>query len=130
MLKKQADHVAQLLPQADGSYLERRYCENVREIYQFLSTASLATFNYSRIDSLSAELNEILHALERLPEGVFKDLIQVIDSLSEARNELRLARFLFDVEEINAVYRLMMRNRSVLRARDILQKTLRVWPLS
>lgn len=128
MLKKKAGHSVELLPRANGRVLEHRNCEIAREIHQTLRASSLDKFTYSRIDSLWDELNGVVHELERLPEAAFKELIEVIDGLSEARNELRLARFLFDVEEVNPVHRLILRNRAVLRGRDILQKTLRVWP--
>lgn len=129
MRKRQARHSVELLPQADGKYLEHRYCEDVREIYQTLHTSSLANFTYSWLDACWDELNDLVHELERLPEAAFKEMIEVIDELSEARNELRLARFLFDVEEINPVYRLIMRNRAVRRGSNLLHKALQVWPV-
>jgi hypothetical protein len=70
----------------------------------------------------------VIHHLERLPEAAFRNMIEVIDGLSEARNELRLSRFLFDLEEIHPVHRLLMRNRAVLRGKRIVRKMLLVWP--
>jgi hypothetical protein len=70
------------------------------------------------------DLSAALYELESLPETVSKDLLEVIELLTDARNELRLARFLFDVEEINPVYRLVMRNRAVLRSEHILHKVI------
>ena len=109
--------------------LEHQYCEIVREVYQAIHTSGLDKFTFSLIDALWNDLNLVLHDLERLPGATFKELMEVSEGLSEARNELRLARFLFDVEEINAVYRLIMRNRAVLRGEHILHKILTVWPL-
>jgi len=109
--------------------LEHQYCEIVREVYQAIHTSGLDKFTFSLIDSLWNDLNAALRDLEFLPEAAFKELLEVIEGLTEARNELRLARFLFDVEEINAVYRLIMRNRAVLRGEHILHKVLTVWPL-
>lgn len=129
MLKRQADHSVEVVPQADGKYLEQGHCNLVREIYETLQTSSLDKYTYSWMDSLRDQLNDVVHELEHLPEAEFKELIEVIDDLGEARDELRLALFLFDVEEINPVYRLILRNRAVLRGRDILYKTLRVWPV-
>jgi hypothetical protein len=129
MLKEPAGHSMETLPQADRQYLEHRYCENVREIYQTIHNSSLDNFTPAWIKSLFEELNEIVHELERLPEAAFKELFQVIEGLREARNELRLARFLFEVEEINSVHRLIMRNRAVLRGKNILQSALRFWPV-
>jgi hypothetical protein len=120
MKKKQAGNSVEL---------EHQYCEIVREVYQTIHTSGLDKFTFSLIDSLWNDLNAALHDLERLPEAVFKELLEVIEGLTEARNELRLARFLFDVEEINPVYRLIMRNRAVLRGEHILHKVLAVWPL-
>jgi len=125
MLKEQAGTPEE----RNGQYLEHQHCEIVREIEQTLHTAGLDKFTYAWIESFQEELHDIVHQLECLPETAFKEMIEVIDCLSEARNELRLARFLFEVEEINPVYRLILRNRAVLRGRDILYRTLRFWPL-
>src|SRR5688572_2941709 len=110
MLKEQAGTPEE----RNGRYLEHRHCVIVREIEQTLHTSSLEKFTYSWIDSLREELNAIVHELEILPEEAFKEMIEVIDGLGEARNELRLAMFLFNVEEIHPVHRLVMRNRAVL----------------
>jgi hypothetical protein len=107
--------------------LEYQCCEIVREVYETLHTSGLDKFTFSLIDSLWDDLNMVIHELEHLSEGTFKELLEVIERLTEARNELRLARFLFDVEEINAVYRLILRNRAVLRGEQILHKVLTVW---
>lgn len=109
--------------------LEHQCCEMVREVYQTIHTSSLDKFTYSLIDSLWNDLNIVLYDLGQLPEAAFRELLDVIDGLTEARNELRLTRFLFDVEEINAVYRLIMRNRAVLRGECILHRIVTVWPL-
>lgn len=128
MLKEQAGHSEERLPQVDRQYLEHQSCENVRQVYQTLHISSLDQFTYARIDFFLDELNGIVHELEWVPEPAFQHLIQVLEGLSEARNELRLARFLFSVEEINPVYCLIMRNRAVLRAKNILHAVLLVWP--
>src|SRR5215216_3040274 len=109
--------------------LEHQYCELAREAYQTIYTSGLGKFTFSLIDSLWNDLNVIVHDLEHLPEVAFKGLIEVKDGLSEARNELRLARFLFEVEEINEVRRLVMRNKAILRGENILHKVIEVWPL-
>lgn len=123
MLKEQAGNMV-------DRYLEHRYCENAREVYETIHTSHLDQFTSSWVDTLLNGLNGILYRLDQLPETTFKEMIEGIDRLSEARNELRLARFLFDVEEINPVYRLIMRNRAVLRSEKILHKVLQVWPLA
>jgi hypothetical protein len=110
-------------------YLGYPYCEIIRAVYQTISQCSLDKFTYSLIDSLWNDLNAVVYDLEHLPEASFKELIAVIGGLTQARNDLRLARFLFDVEEINPVYCLIMRNRAVLRGQDVLCKVLLVWPL-
>lgn len=115
--------------EANRTYEEHQHCERVREIHQAIHSSSLDKFTYSRVHSLWEELNDILHALERSPEEAFRELIEVIDGLREARDELRLARFLFDVEEINPVHRLVMRNRAVSRGKALLCKVLQVWPV-
>ena len=120
MRKKQAGHSVEL---------EHQRCEIAREVYQTIHTSGLGKFTYSLIDSLWNDLNAIVHDLERLPEAAFKQLLEVIEGLTEARNELRLACFLFELEEINEVQRLVMRNRAILRGENILHKVMAAWPL-
>jgi hypothetical protein len=129
MFKKQAGTLARLPHQAKRNFLEYQYFEVIRDIYQTIGKCSLRKFTFSLIDSWWNDLNAIVYDLERLPEESYKELIGVISRLTEARNDLRLARFLFSVEEINPVYRLMLRNRAVLRAHSILRKVLLVWQL-
>jgi len=130
MLNKQAGNSVELpRKQANAKYLEHQHCVIAREVYQTIHRSGLDNFTFSLIDSLWNDLNIVIHELNDLPDAVFKELMEVMEGLTEARNELRLARFLFDVEEINAVYRLVMRNRAVLRGKHILHKILTVWPL-
>ncbi|HEX5943528.1 MAG TPA: hypothetical protein VFY66_14690 [Anaerolineales bacterium] len=128
MLKEQAGISIELPPQANGTYLEHQSCETIREVYQSLYRSSLDQFTYPFINALWNTLNDVIHHLERLPEAVFKEMIEVIDGLREARSELRLASFLFDVEEINPIHRLLMRNRAMMRGKQRMQKILLVWP--
>ena len=124
MLKDQASSQA-----ANIKYLEHQYYEIVREIYETIHASGLYKFTFTLIDSLWDDLNAALHELESLPQTEVKELLEVIENLMTARNELRLARFLFDVEEIHPVYRLLMRNRAVLRGESILEKLIQVWPV-
>ena len=128
MLKEQAGNSIELPSQANRTYLDHQSCEIIREVYQSLYRSNPDKFTYSFINSLGNTLNGVIHHLERLPEAAFKELIEVIDELREAHNELRLACFLFDVEEINPLYRLIMRNRAVMRGKHRMQKSLLVWP--
>jgi hypothetical protein len=126
MRKEQAGNSTELLHQANRKQLEHGYCEIIREVYQTIHQFSLDKFTFSFMDSLYNDLNAVVYDLDRLPEEIFKELIEVIIRLREARNELRLARFLFDLEEINPVRRLVMRNKAVLRGKHILHKVLLV----
>src|SRR5215208_4713707 len=127
MINEQADNTAKWVTQANRNTVESRCYEIVREVYQTIARSGLNNFTYSFIDSLWNDLNIVVYELDRLPEPAFKKLIGVIGGLNEARNELRLARFLFDVKEINAVHSLVMRNRAVLRGKDMLCRILQVW---
>lgn len=129
MFKEEAGNSTELPHQATRKYLEKGYCENVREVYEIIDQSGLDRFVFPLIDSLCNDLNAVVYELERLPESTFKDLIDVTGRLAGARNELRLARFLFDVEEIDPVRRLVLRNKAVLRGKQILHKVLLVWPL-
>ena len=115
---------------ADRIVIERPYCELARDVYQAIDGARWDRFTFSFIDSAYHHLDAIAYELERLPEREFREMIEVLDHLTEARNELRLARFLFEVEEIDAVYRLIIRHKAVLSAKFILHRALRVWPSS
>jgi hypothetical protein len=126
MLEEQTGKSAAL---PHGKHLEHTHCEIVREMHQTIHQSGLDKFTFPLIDSLCNDLNAVVYDLDHLPEESFKELIEVIAGLSEARNDLRLARFLFEVEEIQPVYRLIMRNRAVLRGKRILHKVLKVWPL-
>lgn len=129
MLKEQPGTSTKLPHPATAKPLEFGHCEIVRGVCESLDRSRLDQFTMSRLDALWKDLNAVLYALERLPETSFQELIEVILRLREARNELRLARFLFDVEEINPTHRLVMRNRAVLRGTGILHKVLQVWGL-
>ena len=120
MRKKQAGNSVEL---------EHQYCEIAREVYQTIHASGLGKFTFSLIDSLWNDLNAMVYDLEHLPEAAFKQLLEVVEGLAEARNELRLARFLFEVEEINEIRRLVMRNRAILRGEKILHKVMAAWPL-
>lgn len=112
----------------NSAYLEHEQRELARGTYQTIDTTGLGRFTFSFIDSRWEDLNMLVRPLDRLPEAEFKDLIGVIYDLREARDELRLARFLFDLKEISSVHRLVMRNRFLLTAKRILRKILDVWP--
>ena len=129
MLEEQAENTVELPHQADGKYLEHPYCESVRAIYQTIHSSGLYKFTFSWVDSLWKELTSVVFELEHVPQETMKELLEVIERLTEARNELRLARFLFRVEEINPLYRLVMRNRAILRGERVLDKVIQVWPL-
>ena len=129
MLRRQAGTSVELPPAVNGQYLELQQHEIVREMCLSLRRSSLNQFTYSFVDAQCSDLNTVVSELDGLPEARFKELIQVIVGLGDARNALRLTRFLFDVEEINPVYRLILRNRALSRSKEILYKVLSVWPL-
>ena len=129
MMKRPAGKSDELVSQANTKYLEHQHCESAMELHQIIHTSGLDRFTYSLIDSWWNDLSTTVYHLERLPEESLKELMEVIQGLREARNELRHARFLFEVEEINSVHRLVMRNRAVLRGKHILRQVLLVWPL-
>ena len=111
-----------------GEHLEPVLCEIVRQVHERVDQSRLEQFTFPRVDGFWQDLNAVLHELERLPETSFREWIGVILRLREARNELRLARFLFDVEEINPVRRLVLRNKAILQSKRILYEVLLTWP--
>jgi hypothetical protein len=128
MRRKQAGKSAEIPQQPTRMHLAHEDCVIVRAVYSTVHQSTLDKFTYSFINSLCKDLQAVIHRLDRLPEVSFQKMVYIIHCLSEARNELRLARFLFDVEEISPIYRLMMRNRAVMRGKQILSNTLQVWP--
>jgi hypothetical protein len=128
MLKKLPRNSSQLQRKADPNYLEYEHRELASQVYQTIDRSGLDKFTFSFIDSLWSNLNAVVRHLDRLPEDEFREFFAIIEGLMEAQNELRLARFLFEVEEINAIYRLVLRNRAVLRGKQVLYKVLRFWP--
>ena len=128
MFNQPPGHFAELPHPVKRDYLEHLHRELVRDMYQAIDQSSLDRFTFSFVDSLWNDLNVVVQYLDRLPEPEFRELTEIVQGLMDARNELRLARFLFDVEDITAIYRLVMRNKAVLRARDRLHRVLQVWP--
>ena len=128
MHKEKAGNTVEAPYEANGEYLEHPYYELVRDIYQTIHTTGLYKFTVLWVDSLGNDLNATLLEIESLPEAGFQELLEVIELLTDARNELRLARFLFDVEEIHPIHRLVMRNRAILRGERTLHKVVKVWP--
>jgi hypothetical protein len=97
-------------------------------MYQTIHESGLNKFTYSLLDTWWKQLSAAVYLLERLPQESGKELMVVIRGLREARNELRDACFLFNVEEIRPVHRLIMRNRAMLRGKEILRRVIEVWP--
>jgi hypothetical protein len=112
----------------DSSYLESQHYESTRQVYRYLDATGVGKFTPLFIDSVWNSVNDTIHHLEPLPEEAFKELMGMIEGLTKVRNELRHARFLFDLEEIHPVHRLVIRNRAVLRGKDILYKVILAWP--
>ena len=112
------------------TYYEERSRDLAMQVCQSIERSSLLEFTSSRVDELLDVLHNIVHQLNQLPDQAFRELIQVILALRDVRNELRLARFLFDVEEVNPVHRYVMRSRAIVRGKTMLEKILQVWPLS
>lgn len=129
MRATKSDPSAELTHQPRGTYLEHRDCETVSKIYQTIHRSGLEKFTVSFIDTLFNDLRTVIYDLDRLPHVVYKEMIEVLMGLNEARNELRSALFLFHVEEIDPVYRLVLRNKAVLRGKDVLRRVLISWPL-
>jgi len=129
MLEEQAGKATEAPLMANAEYLEHPHYEIARDVYQTIHSSGLYKFTYLWVDSRWNDLNSTLRELESLPQTGLKELLEVIELLTDARNELRLARFLFDMEEINPVYCLVMRNRAVLRSEHALHKAIQVWPL-
>ena len=128
MLRQQAGNSMERRSRTNGKHLEPSSFQSVSEAQTVLQTAGLEVFTVSFIASLWSKLEEVIQSLDNLPESKFRKLVEVIDGLREVRNGLQLACYLFDVEEIPPLYRLILRNRAVLRSRQKLEKILPVWP--
>ena len=129
MLNEKAGNSIELPSRANRKYLEHQSCQIIGEVHQTLQTSGLEKFSFSLIQSLWDRLNDVFLHIDQLPEPAFVEMIEVVNGVRESRNELQLALFLFDVEEINPLHRFVMRNRAVVRGKLILQRTLQVWPV-
>lgn len=116
------------LCKAGRKYRKHVYREIALGVCQAIDQACPRGFTYSFVEDCWSDLHAVHQHLDRLPERAFREMIQVILSLAEARNELRDALFLFDVEEINPIYRLMIRNKAMLRGKNILDRVIMDWP--
>ena len=128
MLTAPALDLAEPPHKANSKSQKHAYRELALGVCQAIDQACLSGFTHSFIEGCWSDLHTVHRNLERLPEPAFKEMIQVILSLAEVCNELRDALFLFDVEEITPVYRLMMRNKAMLRGKRILDGVLMCWP--
>ena len=105
---------------------EHQIYEAVRVVYQTIHTSGLYKFTSTWVESRWMELDSALYEMELLSPKMDRPLLETIETLTEARNELRLARFLFDVPEIDPLYCLVMRNRAVLRGETVLYRVVNV----
>jgi len=112
----------------NDTYREPQAWEIVRQAYETIHTSGLFQFTFAWVEALYADLEAVRYELEHLSVDVYKELLEVAERVEAARNELRLARFLFDVEEINPLHRLIMRNRAVLRCECLLSGLVSGWP--
>jgi hypothetical protein len=129
VFEEQTGNTLALSHQATSKHLEQEYRERVREVYTTIHQSILESFTASLLDSLWNDLHAIIYELECLPEAIFKELIEVIVNLREAHNELRMAHFLFELEEVDPIRRFVMRHKAILRGKIIINKVLLVWPL-
>lgn len=114
--------------QTNGNVLEPQYCESTSKLYQTIHASGLNRFTHSLLDSWWDQLSVVVYSLEGLPGESLKEMMVVVGGLRAARNELRDACFLFDVGEIHPVHRLILRNRSVIRGKEILWRVIQSWP--
>jgi hypothetical protein len=125
MLTNQADPPAGRSA-ANDQVLETEGWEVVRQTYQTLRTSSLFQFTLARVEGLYRDLEAALYQMEHGSAEVSPRFLKIAESLQKARNELRLALFLFDVPEIDPLYRLVMRNRALLRGEAVLCEVIKI----
>jgi len=126
-------HKAQMLNMdidtASDTELEHIYLEMIREIYQVVRTANPWRFNQTFISSMLEDLSSVIGGLNSLAGSNDHAFFSLVNDLKSARAELRVTHALFDVEEISPIHRLMIRNKTTLKFRELLQSALQDWSI-
>jgi hypothetical protein len=112
------------LPQhlADIQELEQLYSP-ISRLYQQINNTHPGKFSLPFADGLCNELDCVLDDL--LSQAKSKELLAVIHDLTLARNEVMLTVDYLDLEGVHPLYRLVLRNKAILRLKDVLHGILR-----
>ena len=115
------------LQNADDKELEQLYREITSDIYQSLKLMNPWSFDRTFVCVAWEDLNAVIDGL--LPHMMDDEdtFVRIVDGLKAVRKELCFADSLFDVEQVDPLYRLVIRNKSALRLRYILDTILQSW---
>jgi hypothetical protein len=127
-------HAAQI-PAAIPAEREKNNSETLSSLYQAtariykaLAAAEPGMLTASFLEGLHNDLDAIIEHLTPLTDPDELESPAIIDGLIIARNKLDFALALFDIEEVDPLYRLVIRNKVVPRVRILLGDVLQCWP--
>jgi len=109
---------------ADRQEPEQLYSP-IFNLYQQINNTHPGKFSLSFADSLCNELECVIDDL--LSRAKSKELLSVIHDLTIARNEVVLTIHYLDLEGVHPLYRLVLRNKAILRLKNVLHGILRNW---
>lgn len=97
-------------------------------MHKMLVTAEAGGLTASFLERLCNELDSIITRLIPLKDPNKLESPAFFDGLLIARNKLRFALALFGMEEVDPLYRLIIRNKVIFKVRMLLGDVLQCWP--
>jgi hypothetical protein len=113
---------ASLSPRLADTQLEQLYSP-ISGLYRQISNTHPGKFGLPFADGLCSELDCVIDEL--LSQATSKELLAVIHDLTIARNEVLLTIDYLDPERVHPLYRLVLRNKAILRLKNVLHSILR-----
>lgn len=97
-------------------------------MYQTLAAAEVGMLTASFLQGLYNDLDSIIERLIPLKDPNELESPAILDGLIIARNKLDFALALFDIEDVDPLYRLVIRNKVIPKVRSLLEDVLLCWP--
>ena len=95
----------------------------ISRLYRQINNTHPGKFSLPFADGLCSELDCVIDDL--LSQVKSKELLAIIHDLTIARNEVLLTIDYLDPEEVHPLYRLVLRNKAILRLKNVLHGILR-----
>lgn len=95
----------------------------IGDLYRRIDSAHPGTFSVSFAEGLCNEIDCLVDQL--FSQAKSKEILAVVRDLTLARNEVVLAIDYLDPQEVDPLYRLVLRNKAILRLKNLLYEILR-----